>query len=59
MICGEKNHNVHDVHGSYEEEMSPSSGVNDTDEDESKKFIVHGPSQKPSSENIYMAVSKS
>ena len=34
MICGENNHNVHAVHDGYEEEMAPSSDVNDTDEDE-------------------------
>ena len=33
MRCSEKNHNVHDVHDGYEEEMAPSSDVNDTDED--------------------------
>ena len=36
MICGEKNHNVHDVHAGYEEDIALSSYVNDTDEDESK-----------------------
>ena len=56
MICGENNHRVHD---GYEEEMVLSSDVNDTDEDESKNSIVHEPFQKPSSENIYMEVSKS
>ena len=56
---GENNHNVHDVHGGYEEEMAPSSDVNDTDEDESKNSIVHEPFHKPSSENIYMDVNKS
>ena len=39
MRCGEDNHNVHDVHDSYEEEMAPSSDVNDTDEDESNNSI--------------------
>ena len=34
MRCGKNNHNVHGVHGGYEEEMAPSSDVNDTDEDE-------------------------
>ena len=56
MRCGENNHNVHDVHKGYEEEMAPSSGVNDTDEDESKNFIVHEPFHKPSSKNICMEV---
>ena len=31
------------VHGGYAEETDPSSDVNDTDEDESKEFIVHKP----------------
>ena len=31
MRCGEKNYHVHN---GYEEEMAPSSDVNDTDEDE-------------------------
>ena len=43
MRCGEDNHNVHDVHDGYEEEMALSSNVNDTDEDESNKSIVHEP----------------
>ena len=59
MRCGEDNHNVHDVHGGYEEEMAPSSNVNDTDEEESNKSIVHEPFHKPSSENICMNVSES
>ena len=59
MRCSENNHNVHDVHDGYEEEMAPSSNVNDTDEDESNKSIVHKPFDKPSSENLYMDVSKS
>ena len=33
MICGEENHSGHDVHDGYEEEMAPSSDVNDTDKD--------------------------
>ena len=41
MRCSENNHNVHGVHNGYEEEMAPSSDVNDTDEDESKNSIVH------------------
>ena len=31
---GEDNHHMHDVHDGYEEEMDPSSDVNDTDEDQ-------------------------
>ena len=38
MRSGEKNHHMHD---SYEEEMAPSSDVNDTDEDKSSNSIVH------------------
>ena len=56
MRYGENNQHVHD---GYEKEMAPSSDVNDTDEDESKKFIVHEPFHKPSSENLSMDVSKS
>ena len=56
MRCGEKNHHVHD---GYEKEMAPSSDINDTDEDESKKFIVHESFDKPSSENLIMDVSES
>ena len=59
MRCGENNHNVHDVHDGYEEDMAPSSDVNDMDEDESKNSIVHKPFHKPSSENICMDVSES
>ena len=59
MRFGEDNHNVHNVHNCYEEDMALSSNVNDTDEDESNKSIVHEPFHKPSSENIYMEVSKS
>ena len=58
MICIEDNHNVHNVHGGYEEEMAPSSDVNDTDKYESNNSIVHGPFQKPSSKNICMAISE-
>ena len=47
------------MHNGYEEEMSPSFYVNDTDEDKSKKSIVHEPFHKPSSENICMDVSES
>ena len=53
---GEKNHHVHN---GYEEEMAPSSDVNDTDEDESKNSIVHEPFHKTSSENLSMDVSES
>ena len=53
MRCGENNHNVHDVHDGYEEEMAPSLDVNDTDEDKSKNSIMHEPFHKHSSENIY------
>ena len=56
MRCGENNHHVH--YG-YEEEMAPSSDVNDTDEDESNNSIVHEPFHKHSSENLYMYVSES
>ena len=59
MRCGEENHNVHNVHNGYEEKMSPSSNVNDTDKEESNKSIVHEPFHKPSSDNIYMDVRKS
>ena len=59
MRCGEYNHNVHDVHDGYEEEIAPPSNVNDTDKDESKKSIVHEPFHKPSSDNIYIDVSES
>ena len=56
MGCGENNHHVHD---GYEEEMAPSSDVNDTEEDESNNYIVHKPFQKPSSENLSMDISES
>ena len=56
MRFGEKNHHVHD---GYEEKMAPSSGVNDTDEDESNNSIVHKPFHTPSSDNLSMDVSKS
>ena len=39
--------------------MAPSSDVNDTDEDESNKSIMHEPFHKTSSENIYMNLSES
>ena len=39
--------------------MTPSSDVNNTDEDESKNSIVHETFHKPLSENIYMDVSES
>ena len=47
------------MHDGYEEDMAPSSDVNDTDEDESKNSIVHEPFHKPSSENLSMDVSES
>ena len=56
MRFGENNHHVHN---GYEEEMDPSSDVNDTDKDESKNPIVHDPFHKPSSENLLMDVSES
>ena len=59
MRCVENNHNVHDVHDGYEEEMAPSSYVNDTNEDESNNSIVHKHDQKPSLDNICMDVSES
>ena len=59
MRCGENNHNIRDVHDGYEEDMAPSSDVNDTDEDESNNSIVHKPFHKPSSDNLSMDVSES
>ena len=59
MRCGEKNHHVHDVHDGYEEEMAPSSDVNDTDKDESNNSIVHEPFDKTSLENLIMDVRES
>ena len=56
MRCGEKNHPIHD---GYKEEMAPPSDINGTDEDKSKNSIVHETFHKPSSENLYMDVSKS
>ena len=53
--CDENNHHVHD---GYEKEMAPSSDVNDTEEDESKNSILHEPFDEPSSENLFMDVSK-
>ena len=47
MRYGENNHNVHNVHDGYEEDMALSSDVNDTDEDESNNSIVHEPFHKP------------
>ena len=46
MICGENNHHVYD---GYEEDMAPSSDVNNTDEDESNNSIVQKPFNKPPS----------
>ena len=59
MRCIENNHNVHDVHKGYEEDIAPSSDVNDTDKDESNNSIAHEPFQKPSSENLSMDISES
>ena len=56
MRCGENNHHMRN---GYEKEMAPSSDVNDTDEEESKNFIVHEPFHKPSSEILFMDVSES
>ena len=56
MRCGENNHHLHN---GYEEDMAPSSDVNDTDEEKSNNSILHEPFHKPSSENICMDVSKS
>ena len=52
LRCGEDNQHVHD---GYMEETDPPSNVNDTDEEESKEFIVH----EPVSENLSMDVSES
>ena len=49
----------HNVNNGYEEEMAPSSDINDTDKDKSDNFIVHKPFHKPSSKNIYLDVSES
>ena len=38
LRCGEYNQHVH---GGYAEETAPSLNVNNTDEDETKEFIVH------------------
>ena len=56
MRCGENNHHVHDI---YEEEMAPSSDVNDTEKDESNNSIVHETFHKTLSENLMMDVSES
>ena len=50
---------MHNVHTGYEEDMAPSSDINDTYEDESNNSIVHETFHKHSSENIYMDVSES
>ena len=52
LRCGEENHHVHN---GYAEENSPSSNVNDTDQDESKETIMY----EPLSENLSMDVSES
>ena len=59
MRCGGNNHNVNDVHDSYEEDMDTSLDINDTDKDKSKNSIVHEPFHKPSLDNIYIDVSES
>ena len=59
LRCGEDNHHVHNAHDGYEEDMAPSSDVNDTAKENSKKSIVHEPFDEPSSENLYMDVSES
>ena len=60
MRSGENNHHMHDGYG---KEMSPSSEVNDTDEDtdenESKNSIVHDPFDEPSPQNLIMDESES
>ena len=56
MTCGERNHHVYN---GYEEEVAPSSDVNDTDEDKSNNSIVHEPFHKTSSENLSMDISES
>ena len=48
MRCGENNHDLHDVHDGYEEDMAPSSDVNDMDEEESNNSIVHKPFHRTS-----------
>ena len=47
------------MHNGYEEEMAPSSDVNDTDEEESNNSIMHEHFHKPSLENLSMDVSES
>ena len=56
MRCGENNHQVHD---GYEKEMAPSSEVNDTDEEESKNYIVDEPFDEPSLGYLIMDVRES
>ena len=55
MRCGKNNHNVHNMHVGYEEEISPSSDVKDTDEvkdkDESNNSIARS-FDEPSAENL-------
>ena len=59
LRSSEDNHNLHDVHDGYEEEIASSLNVNDTNKDESEEYIVHGPFDEPSSENLSMDVSES
>ena len=47
------------MHDGYEEEMDPSSDVNDTDEDESNNSIVHDLFDEPSAENLIIGESES
>ena len=47
------------MHDGYEEDMAPSSDINDTDKDESNNSIVNETFHKPLSENLSMEVSKS
>ena len=50
---------MNNMHNGYDEEMDPSSNVNDMDEEESEEYIVHKPFDKPSSENLSMYINKS
>ena len=60
MRFGENNHHLHDGYG---KEMTPSSDVNDTDEDkdeeESNNSIVHDLFDETSADNLIMEESKS
>ena len=50
---------MHDLHKGYEEDMAPSSDVNDTEKDESNKSIVHEPFEETLTDNLSMDVSES